>query len=277
MLVSCESLNHSFEIPDRLERVVSLTSGATEAIFAMDRGDCVAGVSEYCSRYVPNLSAPVVGDYLCVDDGQLARVQPDLVLVTTGVQRKLGMRLAEQGLPVYALPVPGSFHGILENSLTLAALLNALPSGQALVQRLATKVAELRASAPESPPRIYVELWFGRHMRTIGGRSFIHDTVRLAGTEPLFRDRREAYFVPDFEEVSRLRPDLLLFFSEPEYPIDTLAILEERGWADTLNVPIIESTIECGRNVIHDGPSCIETSFWLKDRISARTCRKSTP
>jgi len=194
MIVSCESLNSSFDLPSRPQRVVSLTSGATEALFAIQCGESVAGVSEYCSRYAPNLAAPVVGDYLRVDESRLAQIQPDLVLVTTGVQRALGMALAKQGFPVYALPVPSSFHGILDNILTVAALLNRLSEGRALVARLTRQAESLRASLPLPRPKIYVELWFGRHLRTIGGRTFIHDIVSMAGADPLFGERREAYF-----------------------------------------------------------------------------------
>jgi len=100
MKVHSESLNHRFELDKAPERVISLTSGTTEALFAMGCGDRVAGVSAYCPRYIRDLRAPVVGEYLKIDEAEFAAIDPDLVLVTTGVQRTLGLQLAQRGLPV---------------------------------------------------------------------------------------------------------------------------------------------------------------------------------
>jgi ABC-type Fe3+-hydroxamate transport system substrate-binding protein len=194
-------------------------------------------------------------------------VHPDLVLITTGVQRQLGRRLAEQGLPVYAVPLPNSFHGMLENFITLGGLMNEMAAGRELVERLASQAAELRRQVGEEPPRVYVELWFGRHLRTIGGYTFIHDLVTMAGGRPIFADRREGYFKPDFEEVVRRRPELVMLFSEPEYPVDAQALFRERGWHTSLDVPLVESTVDRGRNLIHDGPSIMETAAWLRGEI----------
>ena len=271
MKIYCENLGHRLDLPERPERVVSLTSGATEALFAMGCGRRVAGVSAYCSRYVPGLTAPVVGDYLRVDDERLAEVRPDLVLVTTGVQRKLGLELAERGFPVYALPLPASFHGILENVVTLAGLMNHVTEGRALAESMASRAADLRRGVSGKRPRVYVELWFGKHMRSIGGQTYIHDLVTMAGGAPILGDVRGAYVVPDFNHVMTRRPEILLFFSEPEYPVDFHALLHERGWDTWQERPLIQSTIQRGENVIHDGPSILETAVWLRREIRSKT------
>lgn len=267
MKVTCEILGYSFEMPEFPKRVVSLSSGLTEALFAMGCGERVAGVSSYCSRYVPNLTAPVVGDYLRVDEAALGALDPDLVLMTSGIQLALARRLAQRGLPVYVLPLPSSFYGIVENVVLLGALVNETRAGRDLATRLAGEAAGLAAMAPACQPRVYVELWFGRHRRSIGGRTFIHDLVAMAGGDPIFGDSPEAYPIPDLAQVPALRPDIGVFFQEPDYPVDVQALLRERGWEAFLGNRIIESTIVRGRNVIHDGPSLIETARWLHGEI----------
>jgi iron complex transport system substrate-binding protein len=267
MKVHCESLDHRFELEKPPKRVVSLTSGTTEALFAMGCGDRVAGVSTYCSRYIRDLRTPVAGDYLKIDEAKFATIAPDLILVTTGVQRTLGLQLAQRGLPVYALPLASSFHGILENIVTVAGLLDSMCQGRQLVERLMSEAVDLRRGMVDRRPRVYVELWFGKHMRSIGGRSHIHDLVSMAGGDPILADSPQGYLEPDLEQVVAQQPEILLFFSEPEFPIDVQELMHERGWDKQLKVPYIESTVERGRNLIHDGPSLLETARWLHSQL----------
>jgi ABC-type Fe3+-hydroxamate transport system substrate-binding protein len=256
------------DLPVQPQRIVSLVSGLTEALFAMGCGDRVAGVSTYCSRYVPNLAAPVVGDYLMIDDAKLREVQPDLVLTTTGIQRGVGKRLSGAGFPVYALPLPNSLPGILENVITLGGLLDQVPAARDLSARWQAQAQALRAQAPSPRPRVYAELWLGRHMRTPGGLSFIHDLIDIAGGDNLFGDEREPYLSLDPEAAAQRRPDSVIVFSEPDYPVEAHVLLEQRGWLRTMpNLRVIQADVRRGYNMIHDGPSMLETAAWLQSEF----------
>ena len=271
MKIHCEGLDHAFELPAQPQRVISLVSAATETLFAMGCGNRVSGVSCYCHRYVPDLKVPVAGDYLKIDEDLLAELAPDLVLVTTGLQRNLGLKLAKKGLPVYALPLPSSFYGILENTVTIGALMNTLPAARRLCLKMASEAARIRNRSLEPRPKVYVELWFGRHMRTIGGLTYIDDLVAMAGGDPIFSERREGYFVPDLAEVERLRPDLFLLFQELEYPVESKKLLSERGWDKSLDLITVESTVARGQNLIQEGPSILETADWLQNQLRGRS------
>lgn len=271
MKIWCENLDYRFEIPERPERVICLVAAATEAIYAMGLGDRIVGVSCYCDRYVSDLNKPVAGDYLKIDEECFADLNPDLIVVTTGVQRRLGVELAKRGMPVYALPLPNSFYGILENNVTLGGLLNEVQAGRRLSLRMEEKAAQIRARNPQNRPRVYVELWFGRHMRSIGGFTYIDDLVSLAGGAPIFSNKQQGYLVPDFDEVASLRPDIFLLFWEEVYPVDGRKLIEERGWGGSLDMRIIESTVKCGQNLIQEGPSFLETAQWLQEQLHRRS------
>ncbi len=269
MKIWCESLDYQFDLPERPQRVICLVAAATEALYAMGLGNRVAGVSRYCHRYIRDLNKPVAGDYLKIDEQRFDELAPDLVVVTTGLQRKLGLALAERGLPVYALPLPNSFYGILENNVILGALLNEVRAGRELSLRMEAEVAAVRARGPQARPRVYVELWFGRHMRSIGGFTYINDLVDIAGGAPIFADERRGYFIPEFEEVVSRRPDVFLVFSEEEYPVDPHRLVEERGWNGSLKVKIVQSSVKRGQNLIQEGPSIVETASWLQEQLHA--------
>jgi ABC-type Fe3+-hydroxamate transport system substrate-binding protein len=243
------------------KRVVSFVSSATETLFDLGCGETVVGVTPYCSRYVDDLRVPIVGDYLRADIARLRDLEPDLVLVTSGIQTPLGHRLAEAGLPVHELPLPSSRFGILENQITLGGLMHRVPEARALCSRMEAGFAHLMAHSPTKPPSVFIEMWCGRHLRGIGGLSFIHDLIELAGGRPVPGASSETYPVPDLKAIATLKPDVILLFQEPEHPVDGLSLIAERGWG--WNPRLIGSDITKARNIIHDGPSYLDTARWL--------------
>ena len=187
------------------------------------------------------------------------------------MQLNLARRLAVQGYPTYVLPLPSTFPGMLENVITVAALMDAVVEGRDLREEMTERIAVVRKRAGGHPRRrTYVELWFGRHMRTIGGRSFVHDLVSATGGEPIYGDSPAGYLVPDFDAVPSAKPDAVVLFQEPEYPVDWQDLCDARGWGDDMaGLSVIHSTVERGRNVIHDGPSYVETAEWLAAQMEA--------
>jgi ABC-type Fe3+-hydroxamate transport system substrate-binding protein len=266
-----DALGRAVNIPQKPQRIVSLVSSMTETLFEMNYGQHVAGVSSYCSRYVRDLSAPVVGDYLVIDENKLKAIDPDLILLTSGIQFNVAKRLADKGFPVYTFPLPNSLYGILENTITLGALIDEMDSARALVQRWERFRLDLESGAKKPRPRVYAELWLGKYARTPGGLTFIHDLIESAGGENIFGNRRQGYLPLNLDETARLQPDIMIAFSEPDYPVDFQSLLAERGWTNSMpNLLIIESNVTRGMNMIHDGPSMMETAVWLRKQISER-------
>lgn len=262
--VRCEPLGEIVNLPMRPERVVCLVSGWTEAIWTMGLAERVIGVSKFCRRYVDTGDRAVAGDYLRIDEDKLRALRPDLVLMTGGVQLGVARRLAKAGLPVFVLPLPDSYFGVLENIRRLGALFGEMGAAQTLTAKMQARAAALRVASPARAPATYVELWCGRHPRMIGGLTFIHDIVELAGCRNVFADRAEGYLEIDRAAVAAARPELLvLFHEEDDHPLDVAAWREQSGWRG----PIIEAGITRGRNLLHDGPSLLDTSAWLQSEV----------
>lgn len=270
--IYCDPLNAFVELPERPRRIVSLVAGFTETLVEIGYSHAIVGVSEFCPRFTPELQAPVIGDYLKVDRERLAAVQPDLLLATTGIQRGLAQKLHKEGLPVYVLPLPNSLHGILENVLTLGALVDDLPAARALAQRWEQRFLELKAGAPEPKPRVYAELWLGRHVRMAGGLTFVNDLIEAAGGENVFGDVRAGYLSLDLPEAARRRPDIFLCFSEPEYPVQATDLQRERGWT----FQTVQADVTPSHNIIHDGPSMMAAAQWLHRSLQAIWHPKNT-
>jgi ABC-type Fe3+-hydroxamate transport system substrate-binding protein len=266
MKIYCDPLNDYVNIPEPPRRIVSLASGLTEALVHMGYSDRIVGISEFCPRYTPQLQAPIVGDYLKVNDDILRAAQPDLLLLNTGIQRNLAQKLHKQGLPVYLLPLPNSLHGVLENVMALGALVDDMPAARTLTQTWNRLFLNLKADSPSPKPRVYTELWFGKHVRMAGGLTFVHDLIEAAGGENIFGGRRTGYLELDIKEVEHLQPDIFLCFSEPEHPVQAVDLLRERGW----NFPFIQADVSPEHNLIHDGPSMMIAAQWLHQALQTK-------
>lgn len=270
MKVHNELINCIVDIPENPHRIVSLSSGFTEALFRMGCADRVAGVSQYCGRYVDAADRPVAGDYLTVDHPTLVAIDPDLIVLTGGAQRSLALKLTEEGYPVYALPLPESFAGVCDGAIRLGALTGDVTRGRELAWHMMTEAAAIRSAWTGPVPTVYVELWFGRHVRTIGGRTFIHDTVEIAGGRPVFGYHPGSYVGLDIDAIDEACPDVIVGFSEPEFPVDFRTEIEKRLWTEWPRKPrVVVSDVRRGRNVIHDGPSLLETARWLQEEFRA--------
>ncbi|MEJ5240970.1 MAG: helical backbone metal receptor [Anaerolineales bacterium] len=263
MKVYCDPLGDFVEVPQKPQRVVSLASGLTEALVHMGYAEAIAGISSWCPNFTPDLHVPIVGDYLSVNEELLRQVNPDLILITTGVQRGLARKLHRAGLPVYVFPLPNSLHGIFENILLLGALMDDLPAARALIRTWQQRFLDLESRAPDPRPRVYAEIWFGRHVRMAGGLTFIHDLIQVAGGENIFGEVRKGYLSLDLAEAQRRRPQIFLVYSEPEFPVQAADLCRERGW----QLPVIQADISPGHNIIHDGPSMMAAAQWLHERI----------
>ena len=145
-----------------------------------------------------------------------------------------------------------------------------MAAAQALTARMEREVAALRAVVPTRRPRVYAELWFGRHPRMAGGLTFIHDLIELAGGENIWADVPEGYPKLDLPGVVAARPEIVVLFHEADdHPLDVAAWRRERDWDGQWPFRLVEAGIARGRNLIHDGPSLLETARWLQGELRA--------
>lgn len=94
------------ELPDDPRRIVSLAPNVTETLFALGLGERVVGRSAFCYRPAAALALPVVSSYTRVRWELLESLRPDLVLVSTGVQRELLLSCTGGGSPSSPSPCP---------------------------------------------------------------------------------------------------------------------------------------------------------------------------
>ncbi len=267
MKLPSEIIGRSLEFPAVPRRIISLNAAFTEALLRMGFRDSLVGVSAYCSRYADCSDIPVAGDYLQINRDALNALQPDLILMTGGIQLRPARVLASEGYPVHVIPLPSSVGAICDSYVQLAALCGDAGAGRDLADSVYRSLYRLRDQWQGHHPRCYTEIWFGQHPRMIGGISFIHDILWFAGLDPVFGREPWPYHELDLDMAAGEKPEVFLGFSEPEYPVDFVQLSRERGWMADFSPTVIVSDITAGRNIIHDGPSLVQTASWLQEMV----------
>ncbi len=235
------------ELPLAARRIVSLAPNATESLFALGLGERLVGRSAFCYRPAGALRLPVVSSYTRVRWLLLEALKPDLVLVTTGVQRGLLEELRRRELALFPLPLPQSPYGILENLVVLGALLDVAEAATHLAARLAQRYAALHQALP--PRRVYLEFDLGGPI-TVGRGSYVGEALRHLGLQNIFADQPQSYFAPDLAEVVRRKPQIVIYEPKPHRARakeKAQRLLEERGWA----YPLV---VTGGDELAHYGP-----------------------
>ena len=220
------------KIPADVKRVVSLAPNLTEIVFALGRGDQLAGDTDFCDYPPAAKKKPHVGGPLNPNFEQIASLKPDLVLATSINRRETVDALDRLGLPVY-LTDP---HSVDEMVATVEHIGNAMNSAETagpLVSDLRARLADLdRRLAGTQPRRVLFVVWTDP-LISIGRGTFVADALRHAGAQSVV-DAASEWPRVSLEEIIRLQPEFLVFVSahagDTQHDID--ALRSRPGWRE---------------------------------------------
>ncbi|WP_136255226.1 cobalamin-binding protein [Onishia niordana] len=169
-------------------RIVALSPGVTELLYAAGAGERVVGAVSF-SDYPPEAQAlPRVGSYDRLDLEALLALEPDLVVAWQGgnPQEQLA-RLPTLGLPVFFSDVD-DFAGIAESLERFGELADTSAIADPVATALRAEVAALRKDyADADPVPVFYEVW-EQPLMTINGEHWISRSLKLCGGENLFAD-----------------------------------------------------------------------------------------
>ena len=187
------------------ERIVALSPGATELLFAAGAGEQVVAVVDH-SDYPPEASElPLVGSHDRLDLERLVALQPDLVIGwVTGNPAGQMERLERLGIPVFRIE-PRTFEGIATALERLALLAGREAQGRLAAERFRQGLAELAARYADAPPvPVFYQVWDSPLM-TVNDEHLIGKVVTLCGGVNVFGGL--ARLVPRIDEEALLVAD----------------------------------------------------------------------
>jgi iron complex transport system substrate-binding protein len=193
-------------------RIVCLTEETTETLYLLGQQDRIVGVSGYTVRPPEARQKPKVSAFINARFDKIEDLKPDLVLAFSDLQADLSAELVRRGIAVMTFN-QRTIEEILQMIRVLGGLVGCQPAAEALADRLASGLAEIRLAATRltERPRVFFEEW---DTPLISGIRWVEELVEIAGGIPIFPELADARLakerIVDPLEVARRDPEVVL-------------------------------------------------------------------
>jgi iron complex transport system substrate-binding protein len=203
------------------ERIVSLAPSCTEILFAIDAGDKVVGVSDYCN-YPYNFAAWIaagnmtsIGGFEDPNMEVITALDPDLILTSGGVQEESVDTLRERGYKVLVLD-PISIAGILKNIELVGNATGKRAEATAFVNDITNRIEVVENTVSNADkPKVYYEVYYDATASwTIGALAWQSELIEKAGGTNLFEDQQIDYYQYQAEALIDRNPDVIVLPGE---------------------------------------------------------------
>ncbi|WP_425060048.1 Vitamin B12-binding protein [Sporomusa carbonis] len=192
----------------RPQRIISLSPGNTEIIFALGAGNRLVGVTTYCDYPEEAKKITKVGSFEKPDIEKIILLRPDIVF--TGGEFHTGAirALENAGIQVVAIE-PRSIEDVLKSIRLIASFIHEQENGESLIAGMEQILVKVRNSASETSKKIFVEIW-DKPLLTVGGTSYINDIITQAGGRNVAAAKAAYYAVCDNETLYAYDPDIYI-------------------------------------------------------------------
>jgi iron complex transport system substrate-binding protein len=208
-----DEVGRKIQVPQEVDRVVSIAPNLTEIVFALGEGNHLAGDTDFCDYPAEAVQKPHVGGPVNPNLEEVVALMPDLVLATKSINRRETVNALDHiGLPVYVASDPHSVEEMIASVEHIGSALGAEKSAATLVGDLRGRLADLdRRLAGAAPRRVLFIVWT-EPLISVGRETFIADALRRAGARSVIDTKAEWPHV-SLEEIVRLQPEVLVFAS----------------------------------------------------------------
>ena len=202
-------------LPAPAQRIVSLSPGATEMLFAAGAGAQLIATVAYADQPEAARQVPRIGDSSAIDMERLLVLKPQVVVYWPGGNNAAQIaQIRHLGFALYAQQVDRL--GDLPDSLRrLGRLAGTAGIASARATQIAAQIAALRARyAGRTPVRTLLETW-NAPLYTIGGRQLMSDALSVCGAVNVFGDVPQRSPAVQVEAVIARDPDLIIVAAPP--------------------------------------------------------------
>jgi len=200
-------------------RVVSLSPGGTEMLFAAGAGAQVVATVEYSDVPPEAKRVARIGDAVAIDLERLVRIHPDVVVAwPSGGNPAQRAKIARLAIPVYEQQAQ-RLKDLAPSIRRLGALTGTGAQAEAAARGIEARLASLErtyagAGGGAPHPSVLLQVW-NRPIYTVGGRHLMTDALELCGARNVFADLPEAGPVIDIEAVIARDPDIIIAAGPP--------------------------------------------------------------
>jgi len=232
-----DDMGYSLTLTSPPERIVSLAPSNTEILFAVEAGDKVVGVTDFCNypyefeAWIEAGNMSSIGSFKNPSVEPIIALDPDLVLASKqSVDAVEGLR--NLGVNVLVLDAK-NISGVLRDILLVGRAVDRYNEAVALESDLRQKIDVIanQAAVADSTPKVYHEVY---PSMSAGPETFIDELITLAGGENIFHDAATRYPTVSSEAVIDKNPGIMVFpdsYMGREQFTETMEDVKNRpGW-----------------------------------------------
>jgi iron complex transport system substrate-binding protein len=199
-------------LPAPPRRIVSLTPGNTEILFALGLKGRIVGVTEYCDYPAEAQQLPKVGD-VNISLEKVIALKPDLVVASASGNRmalERMERLRGSPLPLFVVD-PQNLAQLYTAIGSLGQITGQQPQAQQLVRSMKARVQRVqeRVAQAKAKPRVLFVIQ-EQPLWVVGSGNFMDELVTLAGGQNVTRDAGKGFFAYSLEKVVVRRPEVII-------------------------------------------------------------------
>lgn len=206
-----DDLGNQVTVRARPRRIVSLAPAMTEILFALDLGDQIAGVTEYCDYPPAARKKPKVGGIVNPSVERILAQRPDLVIGMRLNPKPVLRALANAGVATYAAE-PRSVEEVMATVETAGALTGQRDEAERLVKNLRERLDAVRRAVQGLPRPTVMLLYSQDPLWVAGAGTFPDRAIQLAGGRNAAGDVT-GYKQYDAEMLLARDPDVILLTS----------------------------------------------------------------
>lgn len=205
-----DDAGHSLCLPAPAQRIITLSPGATELMFAAGAGSNIVAVVDYSDYPPAALKLPSIGNHTRIDTEALLALEPDLVITwVTGNPPAQVELLKELGIPLFAIE-PRTFEGVSSVIERLSTLAGTKEEGFAEAERFRKGIAAVSDEYQGVEPiSVFYQVW-EQPLMTINNEHLIGKVLQLCGGVNVFGDMPRLVPRIGAEVVLEANPEVIL-------------------------------------------------------------------
>ncbi len=192
-------------------RIVSLSPGTTELIFAAGGGKYVKGVVSY-SDYPPAAkSLPQVGSYNAIDLEKILSLKPDLIVAWESGNPPLQIsKLKKMGFTVF-MSEPRDFADIPKTLRNLGRLMHTEKVAESNAHQFESKLKSLeeKFTGKFETKSVFIQIW-NEPVMSVSGKHLISKIIEKCNGENIFKDYPQLTLSPNIETIIVKNPDIII-------------------------------------------------------------------
>ncbi|MFH0774091.1 MAG: cobalamin-binding protein [bacterium] len=208
---------------DYSQRIISLSTTATEELYILGVQDRLVGCTIYCNRPKEAEKKEKVGTVMKADLERVISLKPDLVIASGLSDPKQMEKLKSMGINVAYFSAPLSFSQLCDDFIRLGSLVGKEKKAKGIVNKAKKRVEKIRKETGAlSKPRVFIQIGT-KPLWTVPGETLQNDFIRFSGGINIAAEAKTGQY--SLEEVLVQNPDVIIIIE-----MGTLADVEKKNW-----------------------------------------------